>query len=130
MQPKENTRRYRREMSGAMILYVLATLAMGYLVRQLPDASLWRVVAALVPVLPILGALWAVVRFVLRADELMQRIQMMSAVISLGVIIIVCVALGFLQSWAGFPAFSSFYVAMGGIVLWGILPGILMRRYL
>lgn len=129
MQPRENSRRYLKEMGAAMLLYVAATFAMGWLVRQLPEASNWRYLAAAIPVLPVIGALWAIIHFVLRSDELMQRIQMMAAVITLGTIIIACVALGFLQSWAGFPTFSAFYIVMAGILIWGCLPALLARRY-
>lgn len=129
MQPKENGKRYLKEFGGAALLYTVTTLGMGYWVRTLEDDSILRFVAALVPVIPILLGFWAIVRFIRNSDEMMRQVQMMAAVMTLGITIIGCIALGFLQAWANLPNFSAFYVAMFAIFAWGMLQGLVMRRY-
>lgn len=129
MQPKDNGKIYLKEFGGAAILYTVATLAMGYWVRTLAEDSWLRIVAALVPIIPILLGFWAIVRFIRRSDEMMRQVQMMAALMTLGITIVGCIALGFLQAWANLPAFSAFYIAMFAIVAWSMLQGLVLRRY-
>ena len=129
MQPKENGRIYFKEMGLAALLYTVVTLGTGFTVRQLAEGSPWRIVLALLPVIPILLGLRAIARFVRRSDELQQKIQMIAAMTSLGVILVGCIAIGFLQAYAGFPTFSLFWIAMFGILFWGLMQGVVTRRF-
>lgn len=129
MQPKENGKIYLKEFGSAMLLYVAATLGMGFWERTLADDSMLRFVAAMVPVIPVLLAFWAIVRFIRRSDEMMRQVQLMAAVMTLGITIVGCIALGFLQAWANLPNFSAFYIAMFAIFAWGMLQGVVMRRF-
>lgn len=62
----------------AAVAYVLTTWACLWLLRQpLADADQWlRAVTALLPILPMLLAVRAVVRLILAGDELQRRIDL------------------------------------------------------
>lgn len=129
MTAKENSRLYFRRMVTVSVLYTAATLFAGYMTRQLPEGDGWRIVLALLPVLPAAGMLVAVTSFVRGLDELEQRIHLLSAVIVLMAIIIGTITYGFLQAYAGFPALNGFVVGCGGIAGWGLVHPLVRRRY-
>ena len=129
-QEKANARRYLWEIGLASVAYVLATLAAGFIVRRMEVGDPMRIVVALVPVLPAFGMLMAVVRHVLRSDELEQRIHSDGAMISAVTMMIVSITYGFMQSYAGFPPMNPIWLAMLGIVSWSFGAALTKRRYL
>ena len=129
MSPKENARQYTRRMIVAAVTYTAFTLFSGFMSRQLPDESAWRIPLALLPVLPAAGMLYAMISFVKRLDELEQRIHLLTVAIVLGVIVIGCITYGFLQAYAGFPGMNGFVVGIGGIVGWSFGQMLVRRIY-
>ena len=129
-QEKANTRRYLMEIGLASVAYVLATLAAGFIVRRMDPEDPLRIAVALIPVLPAFGMLLAVVRHVLRSDELEQRIHSDGAMISAVTMMIVSITYGFLESYAGFPPFNPIWLAMIGILAWSAGAALTKRRYL
>lgn len=126
---RSNARRYLVEMGVASVFYVLATLGAGFLVRQMEEGDPWRIAVALVPVIPAFGMLMAVVRHVLRSDELEQRIHSDGAMISAVTMMIVSITYGFMESYAGFPAINTIWLAMLGVVSWSFGAALTKRRY-
>lgn len=74
-------KRYLREFFLAMGGYVALILLYGVLVPRLHDA-LWRGVLAVLPLLPVLGVIRAVVRLIRDEDELERRIDLESFAIA------------------------------------------------
>lgn len=67
--------RYLREFIPAMLAYVLLILLYGALVPK-TESLLWRVVLALLPLLPIVLVIRAIVRVIRDQDELERRIDL------------------------------------------------------
>ena len=71
----------------------------------------------------------AVVRFVIRADEMQQRIHGIGALIGLVFTVAVCFTYGFLESYADFPALKSLWIGIIGIVSWSFGSMLVTRWY-
>ncbi len=68
-------KRYLREFIPAMSAYVLLVLLYGVLIRR-TEAMPWRVVLAVLPLLPIVMVIRAIVRVIRDQDELERRIDL------------------------------------------------------
>ncbi len=126
---KQNARLYTRRMLLASLVYTVLTVFSGYMTRQLPEGDAWRIVLALLPVLPAVGMVLAILAFVRGLDELEQRIHLISAVITLSLIIVAGITCGFLQAYAGLPDLSAFWFGIGGIAGWSLVHPIVRRTY-
>jgi len=74
---REVHKRYLREFLPAMAVYVVLIIVFGLFVRRI-DVLAWRVVLALLPLLPVLAAIRAMVRLLRDQDELERRIDLES----------------------------------------------------
>lgn len=90
-------RRYRREFLPPMGAYVLATLAVAWLLPRAGDAQWLRAAIALLPVAPLALAVRAMVRYVRDVDELQQRIELEAICIATALVALGYLAAGFLQ---------------------------------
>ena len=122
-------RRYFIEIGVSSTLYVITTLGSGALARSLEDGDPYRILIALIPVIPAGMMLLSVVRFVVRSDELMQRIHMQGAMAAAIGMMMFSITYGFLESWAGFPPMNPIWVAMLGILIWGFGGMFVQRQY-
>jgi cadmium resistance protein CadD (predicted permease) len=104
MAMREVHKRYLREFLPAMAAYVVL-IFLSALVSARVDSVTWRVVLALLPLLPILLAIRAMVRVVRDQDELERRIDLEAFAIS-------AMATGF--------GFFSFGLLMGANVGWSV----------
>lgn len=129
MTRKENSRRYFRRMLLAAVTYTAATLFAGFTTRQLATDDAWRIVLALIPVLPALGMIAAAISFVRGLDELEQRIHLLAAVLVLALIVAGSITYGFLQAYAGFPPINGFVIGMAGIGGWSLAHPLMRRLY-
>ena len=75
-------RRYLREFIPAMTAYVLLILGSVYWLRVGHPTGYWRAAIALLPVLPIVLAMRAIVRVIRDSDELERRIELEAVAIS------------------------------------------------
>ena len=97
-------RRYFIEFNTALALYIAATIGREYVAHQTGDPTL-RTLILVSPILPVLLAAWAVVRFYRGIDEY-HRLQILEALaIAAGATGIIAVSWGFLQD-VGFPKLS------------------------
>lgn len=90
-------KRYLREFLTAMTAYVVIMLTIWPLVRTVQSAGL-RVAIAMTPVVPILFVLRALVRYILDADELVQRLHLEALSIAAGVVAVASLVGGFLAA--------------------------------
>jgi len=126
---RENSRRYTLEIGGAAVIYTIAVLGVGTLVRRLAEDSIWRIPLALIPALAAIAMVMAVVRYVMRGDEMQQRVYGVGAIIALVILIAIAFTWGFLEAYAGFPPIEIFYVGMFGVVAWALAAMWVARRY-
>ena len=90
-------RRYLLEGGMAMLAYVLALAASLWLLKRVDPMPL-RAAVALLPLLPIVAALLAMARYLRALDELQQRIELVSLAVASGVVSLLYMAGGLLQS--------------------------------
>lgn len=120
---------YTREFLTAMIAYAVVLLVSVFLLKHGPSEAWWRIPLALTPIIPILFALRAFLRFFHRIDELQKRIQLEALALSFGATCVVTFGYGVLE-YAGFPALNWTWVPTFMMVFWGIGTAIIsLRRY-
>ena len=83
---------------------------------------------ALIPVLPVALAFWAVARAVGRLDELQRRIHFDALVVAVGGTVVLTFGYGTLQN-VGLPALNLMYITPVLVVLWGLGLALSIRRY-
>lgn len=112
-------RNYGIQMGLSMgIAYPICLFGAITIIKRNPEAW-WIPLLALAPMIPILFALGAILRFLDRMDELQRRIQLTALAMAAGGVTIVSLTYGFLESLAGFPKLSWFWI-------WPILCGFWM----
>ena len=115
---KEHSRIYLRDFIGAMAAYMF--LLIGSLVFiPLLQESPWRFAVAVLPVIPLLFALAAYLRFLNHMDELQQRIQLNALALAAGVVGMVSFTAGLLEN-VGIPQLSLTLIFPLMIACWGI----------
>lgn len=122
---KQKRNSYLREFFPGMVLYVVAVLATSFLVGD--DPSMGRRMLLLIPVLPCLWSLRAVVRMLGRADERERLVHLEGMSVGFGVMIVVAITLGFvgLPGNVGVLAELSPWLIFGaGMAAWGITSGV------
>jgi len=102
--------RYQREFWPPMLVYLLIMLLLWPLLPQLHSAWL-KIGLALLPVLPVLFVVRAMVRLVLGSDELEQRIHLIGLAIAATVVSALSLAGGFL-------AMAGIIHPDGSILIW------------
>lgn len=122
------TKTYRREYLTAMLTYAVMLLVSVFLIKHGPSSAWWSIPLALVPMIPVLLALRAFLRFFHRIDELQKRIQLEALALSFGITCLVTWGYGLLE-YAGLPALSWIWVSPFMLVLWAIGGHIASRRY-
>ncbi len=120
-------RQYVVQFSVAMAAYMVV-LVVSILIIEANPGSLWRVPLALAPVVPVLFALWAFVRFLRGTDELQRQIHFEAIAFAAGATGILTFTYGFLEN-VGFPHLNPIWVLPLLIGLWGMGVAITGRRY-
>ena len=120
-------RTYVRDFSIAMTLYAVVLIGTVLLLPRL-DGSPLRYLLVLLPVLPVLFGMRALLRYVEQMDELQRRIQLAGVAFAAAMVGMLTFAYGFLEL-AGFPHLSWIWVLPLTIVLWGIGTALAGRRY-
>lgn len=119
---------YLKEFLTAMGAYVVVLIIAITLINLSPSAAWWRVPLALAPVIPVVFAMIAYMRFIGRIDELQRRIQFEALAFGFGSAGLLTFSYGFLEL-VGFPHINWIYVWPLMIALWGIGGAIASRRY-
>src|SRR5262245_45221707 len=116
-----------REFGLSMTAYVLLLPAVMWLLPKLGDSP-WRFALMLVPAIPMGLAVAAFVRFLLRMDEMHQRIHLASLAFASGSVGLLSFTYGLLEV-AGLPHLSWVFIFPAIILLWGLGTLIANRRY-
>lgn len=109
---------YALELGTAMVAYALLLVAATLLLAAHPHAP-WRFPLLLAPVVPVLFALRAVLRFVGRLDEMQRRMQLEALAFAFAVAVPALLAYGLLEL-GGAPHLPLLWVAPALVALWGI----------
>ena len=106
---------YRTQMLLLMAVYIGLLLLLWPQARH-TDVLALKAVFALVPLLPMIGAIWLIARRIMRGDELVQRVNLIALSVATGVVSVLSLAGGFLAA-AGAVAFD------GDILIW-VMPAL------
>ncbi len=100
-----------------MVAYVVVlALVVGF--GDLNGPSTWRIGWALLPVLPIGWALWAVVRHLRRVDELQQRLLLQGLGVGFAASMMASVTVGFLGIAGLDMRFAGWIIYGVGMLAW------------
>jgi hypothetical protein len=119
MHEKQINQTYRRELFGALFIYMIVLFAVTWVARSMPEGPLLTMLA-LVPMLPALGMLWAMIRHFKRMDEYLRVWSIENLAIAGAITATFSVTYGFLEG-VGFPRLSMWVIwslFMGG---WGVI---------
>lgn len=114
---RNEDRRYIREISVAMGIYLVVMVLVWPMLKQADSAAL-KVLIALSPMLPLALMMRAMVRYILGCDEFMQRLNLQALSIASAVV-------GFVSLAAGFLAAAK-VVTLDGTALILVFPGLCM----
>lgn len=118
-----------RQFTIGMLAYTVIVLAGGFL---LEPQTLTPLVAALIALLPIAAALWAMagwLKAVRTFDELQQKIFSESGLIALGLTAVATFTYGFLEVLMGLPKVSMFAVFPFIAATFALAQPFVRRRY-
>lgn len=119
--------RYMRRFTISMVGYVVVLLIMVFILDEISNDVL-RIIAALMPVIPVLYGLSAFIKYLRSMDELQRKINFEAFGFSIAVTGVLTFSLGFLEV-AGFPTLNLLWVFPMLIAFWGIGLQIAKRRY-
>ncbi len=114
MREKEIAKVYRKELFGAMAIYMVLLFGGNAIAKHMEDGTL-RTVVMVAPMIGFMLAVWAVARQVRRMDEYLRLITLESLCIAAAVTAGLSFTYGFLEA-AGYPKLSAFWV-------WGVMGG-------
>jgi hypothetical protein len=127
---KEKRNIYHRRFIAGMLGYIILLPASLLLLNsERPDNVAVAVVVALIPVLPFLYAMFAVVGNVRRQDEMQRRIHLEAVLITALLTGAATFSYGLLEAAELAPDLSMVFVAPFMIVVWGIANVLISRRY-
>lgn len=121
------TKEYLLGFGASMFVYVIVVLGSITLLQRYSDAP-FKLLIAVAPVIPILFALRAFLRYLNSIDELQQRIQMNAIAFAAGATGITTFTYGFMEN-VGFPPLSWIWIFPLMIALWGLALPMASRRY-
>ncbi|MFZ6754259.1 hypothetical protein ACO0KY_12885 [Undibacterium sp. Dicai25W] len=105
---------YFRELFGSIAIYLVVLFTSVWIAKGMPEGVL-RTLIALLPMIPVLAALWAVVRHFRRIDEYLRQWNLENLAMAGGLTAIFGLTYGFMEG-IGFPRLSMF-------VIWGLFMG-------
>tara|TARA_R110000868_G_scaffold57591_10_gene177907 strand:- start:5818 stop:6204 length:387 start_codon:yes stop_codon:yes gene_type:complete len=126
---KDNVRRYTIHFGGSMLAYMGLLFASVSVLNSAELAPVWRAALALLPVLPGLYALHAVMVFYHSIDEFKRRVIAESLIIAALVTGFATFAYGFMEGAVDLPAIPMIWVFPVMIGLSGLVSCVLKWVY-
>jgi hypothetical protein len=127
---RSHQKRYLIEVWPAIGLYVAALFASSFLAPQAAGSAVWqRVLIALLPLPAIVWMMAALLRRLLRKDELEQRIELMAIAVASASVGIVSLAWGLLDLNGLVARVSLFYVLPALMGVYGLVKCVTWARY-
>ncbi|MEM1296634.1 MAG: hypothetical protein AAGH89_14800 [Verrucomicrobiota bacterium] len=128
---KTGAKRYVLEMLVAGMAYILILFAVNAAYcrwEEFLSSSGWRFVLAILPMIPAVFVVKAIVRHLHRVDEMEQAIQLRCLAIAFGATAFVTFTYGFLEG-AGLPKLSMFVVWPVMAVCWLLARVVVGRSF-
>lgn len=122
MLEREALKRYRLELSAAMVVYA-AVLFGSIAIGRPMEAGVARTLLLLSPAIPLLFAIWAIVRQFGRMDEFVRLRSLENFAVAAAVTAGLTFTYGFLET-AGFPKLSMFWVWSVMGLTWAAVAGL------
>ena len=125
---QEVQKRYFKEFGISMGFYIVLLIGSITVLTnfELPKAA--QIAITLIPVIPTIFVLLAVMRALRDSDELQQKIQLQAVTFSAIVTGLITFTYGFLEN-VGFPHLPLLFIFPLMLALWGIGAGIFARKY-
>jgi hypothetical protein len=122
MLEREALKKYRLELGAAMVVYIGVLMGSIHIGRPM-EPGVARTLLLLSPAIPLLFAIWAIVRQFGRMDEFIRLRSLENFAIAGALTAGLTFTYGFLET-AGFPKLSMFWVwgLMGGS--WAVIAGL------
>ncbi len=124
-----NKKHLTRFIIGMGAYVVLLPISLFVIDSSLVESTVIKWMAALLPVIPFLFAMTAVLHNVRAADELHQQIHLESILITTLITGGLTFSYGLLESSGLFPHLPTVYIAPFMIGTWGIANAVITRRY-
>ena len=125
---KAVNQRYTRELIVSIIAYSILLVGAIWLINGPLTASNLRFVIVLLPMIPVIFTVRAIVRYLSDTDEMERELQLKSLAISLAGTAFITFTYGFLEV-VGLPKISMFSVWPLIAALWVVARFILNRQY-
>lgn len=114
MREKQANQLYLRELFGFVFIYLIVLFSITWYVRDMPDSAI-RTTLALIPMLPALGMLWAIVRHFQRLDEYLRVWSLENVSIAGAITATFSITYGFMEG-VGYPRLSMW-------IIWSVFMG-------
>ncbi|MES2047323.1 MAG: hypothetical protein V4447_02900 [Pseudomonadota bacterium] len=114
MHEKQMNQTYFRELFGSLFIYMIVFFTSVWFAKSMPDGPL-RTTVAIIPMLPALGMLWAIIRHFGRMDEYLRIWNLENIAIAGALTASFSLTYGILEG-VGFPKLSMW-------VIWGMFMG-------
>jgi len=121
-------KRYTKEFTTAMVAYILTLIVSIAILQRYEFPKFWQVILSLIPAMPVLFVVIAMLRALKDSDELQQRVQLLATSFAAALTGLITFTYGFLEN-VGFPKFPTFLVFPMMIMLWGLSLRYFSRRY-
>lgn len=128
MNQKEVMKRYYKEFGISMSFYVVAVLSSISILNNFEFPQILKIVITLIPVIPTIFVVIAIMRALQDSDELQQRIQLQAVTFSAITTGLITFSYGFLEN-VGFPPFPTIWVLPIMFFLWGMSLGYFWKKY-
>lgn len=128
MNQNEVMRRYYKEFGISMSVYVVAVIASITILNNFEFPKIAQIIITLIPVIPTVFVVIAIMRALRYSDELQQRIQLQAVAFSAITTGFITFSYGFLEN-VGFPPFPTIWVLPIMFFLWGISLGYFWKKY-
>ncbi|GAB1471965.1 hypothetical protein MASR2M66_28430 [Chloroflexota bacterium] len=128
MNQKQVEKRYYKEFGLSMGAYVVAVIASSFTLGSGDFSKAAQIAIVLIPVIPTIFVIIAIMRALRDSDELQQRIQLSAVAFSAIITGFITFTYGFLEN-IGFPKLPSIWVLPMLFVFWGVSLGYFNKRY-
>lgn len=128
MKVKEVNKRYTKELVGSIVAYAVVLVGVLWLVNGPFESSYLRYLLVILPMVPVLFTVRAMIRYLNDTDELERELQLKSLAISLAGTAFITFTYGFLEQ-VGLPKISMFVVWPIIATLWVGARFYLNRQY-
>jgi hypothetical protein len=128
MKQSQIIKRYGREFTLSMIAYMAMLIGSVYTIQNIPMIQPVKIIVAVLPAVPVVFVLIAVMHLLADSDELQQRMHLLAITCSAVLTGFITFTYGFLEN-LGFPPFPTIWILPMMFALWGLGLGYFSRRY-